>query len=138
MKFKGDYSQAKKLATKGLSTAPLNTSLLDTLAHIEFLGFQNYEKAEQLFQKALKFNGDAHYSHTGLGDMYLEMGNYQLAEHFYMKGLHNGLQYISREVFEVVEKLEKLVVLYSSYIINPQKLDYYRHKKERLCGKLLT
>ncbi|MDC0231615.1 tetratricopeptide repeat protein [Aureispira] len=135
MKFKGDYSQAKKLATKGLSIAPINTSLLDTLAHIEFLGFKNYEKAEQLFQKALKFKGEAHYSHTGLGDMYLEMGNYQLAEHFYIKGLHNGLQYISREVIEVVEKLEKLVVLYSSYIIQPQKADYYQHKKERLCGK---
>ena len=136
LKYKGDFFKAKELATKGLSISPINTSLLDTLAHIELVGFKNYKVAEDLFKKALKFNGEAHYSHTGLGDMYLEIGNYKLSEHFYKQGLHNGLQYVSREVTEVVEKLEKLVVLYSCYFIDPEKAIYYKRKKERLCKKM--
>lgn len=132
MEEKKDFVQAKALAGRGLESAPFDAALLDTLAHIEFMGFQNFERAKNLFEKALKKDELHHYSHTGLGDMYVAMGNYELAEKHYLKGLHDGLQYTSREVPEVLEKLEKMIVFYSNYLKQPPKADFYKQKRSKL------
>ena len=135
LQFKQDYTKAKKLAEQGLEITPFDPCLLDTLAHIEFMGFQNFKRAQALFEKALEKDGQHHYSHTGLGDMYVALQQYELAEHHYLQGLHDGLQYTSREVSEVIEKLEKLVVFYSAYLINNSKADFYQLKLSRLRPK---
>jgi len=132
MEEKKDFVQAKVLAERGLESAPFDAALLDTLAHIEFIGFQNYKRAEGLFKKALKKDELHHYSHTGLGDMYVAMGNYTLAEEHYKKGLHDGLQYTSREVSEVLEKLEKMIDFYTNHLKQLPKADFYKQKRSRL------
>jgi tetratricopeptide (TPR) repeat protein len=100
-------------------------------------GFKAYAKAEKLFRKALSIDSEHHYSNTGLGDMYTHLGQYEKAGFYYRKGLHNGLQYCSREVIEVIEKLEKLVYLYLHKCNNKNKAKLYQLKLHRLqnCTK---
>jgi len=128
----GDYNKAKQLAEQGLEAAPHDCSLLDTLAHIEMEGFDNLAKAEAYFLEALKTDGTHHYSLTGLGDLYVRKGNYQKAEEYYSQGLYDGMQFSSRVVREVIEKLEKMVDLYTHYLQNAPKADYFRSKLYRL------
>ncbi len=127
-----DFESAQLLAQKGLEISPLDCALLDTLAQIEMQGFKAYAKAEKLFRKALSIDSEHHYSNTGLGDMYTHLGQYEKAVFYYRKGLHNGLQYCSREVVEVIEKLEKLVYLYLHKYKNKNKAKLYQLKLHRL------
>ncbi|BDS10419.1 tetratricopeptide repeat protein [Aureispira anguillae] len=135
MKEMGDYEEARFFAQKGLSISPHDPCLLDTMAHIEFQGFQDYKQAKILFEKVIKKGQEHHYSYTGLGDLYVALGNYDKAEKYYLKGLHNGLQYTSREIPEVIEKLEKMILFYSKYRVNLAKSDYYGQKLARIRSK---
>lgn len=132
MKEMGDFAEARTWAQKGLLVAPNDPHLLDTMAHIAFQGFQDYKRAKMLFEKVIQKGDEHHYSYTGLGDLYCALKNYNKAEEYYLKGLHNGLQYTSREISEVVEKLEKLILLYAEYLQNHARADFYRQKLARI------
>lgn len=131
----GDYTRARFYAHKGLEIAPYDPSLLDTMAYIELDGFQNYEQAKFLFNKVIQQGEKHHYSFTGLGDLYLQLRDYNKAEQYYLKGLHNGLQYTSREINEIVTKLKKIVSLYSKYLNDPVRAEHYQQKLVRLKRK---
>jgi tetratricopeptide (TPR) repeat protein len=131
----GEYEKARELALRGLEILPHDHCLLDTLANIQLYGFRNYEEAESLFLKVIKKGDEHHYSFTGLGDLYLKMGDYQKSEKYYLKGLHNGLQYTSREIPEIVLKLKKMIRLYGRYMDNPAKAEYYYQKLIRLKSR---
>lgn len=130
-----DYHKARELATRGLEVLPHDLSLLDTLANIQLYGFQNYEEAETLFLKVIQKGDEHHYSFTGLGDLYLRTGDYKEAEKYYLKGLHNGLQYTSREVNEIILKLKKIIRFYARYMNDPLRAEHYYQKLMRLKNK---
>lgn len=130
-----NYTKAHELATKGLEIMPHDLSLLDTLASIELYGFQNYEEAEKLFLKVVQKGDEHHHSFTGLGDLYLRTGDYKKAEKYYLKGLHNGLQYTSREINEIVLKLKKIIRFYARYMNDTVRAEHYYQKLTRLIQK---
>jgi tetratricopeptide (TPR) repeat protein len=130
-----DYHKARELAKKGLEILPHDLSLLDTLATIQLYGFHNYEEAEALFLKVVQKGDEHHYSFTGLGDLYLRTGEYEKAEKYYLKGLHNGLQYTCREIPEVVLKLKKIIRFYARYMNDTIKAEHYYQKLMRLKNK---
>lgn len=130
-----NYHKARELAKKGLEILPTDLSLLDTLANIELYGFRNYEEAEALFMKVIQKGDDHHYSFTGLGDLYLKTGAYEKAEMYYLKGLHNGLQYTSREITEIVLKLKKMIRFYGRYMNDSVRAEYYYQKLLKLKSK---
>jgi tetratricopeptide (TPR) repeat protein len=132
-----DYHKARELAKRGLEVLPHDLSLLDTLANIELYGFRNYEEAEGLFMKVIQKGDDHHYSFTGLGDLYLRMGDYGKAERYYLKGLHNGLQYTSREISEITLKLKKIIRFYARYMNDNVRAEHYYQKLVRLKNKPL-
>ena len=126
-----DFEQAKNIANKALSIKR-EAATLDTMAHIEMLGFGNMDKAKSYFDQALQVDSTSHWSHTGLGDWHVLQQNYQLAAEAYHKGLFKNMQFVTREKKEVIEKLEKLITLYTEYLPDPIQADYYRNK----CTKL--
>jgi tetratricopeptide (TPR) repeat protein len=130
-----NYHKARELATKGLEILPSDPSLLDTLANIQLYGFHNYEEAETLFLQVIQKGDDHHYSFTGLGDLYLRIGDYEKAEKYYLKGLHNGLQYTSREINEVILKLKKIIHFYAHYRNDAARAEHYYQKLMRLKDK---
>ncbi|CAA6829509.1 MAG: Unknown protein [uncultured Aureispira sp.] len=130
-----NYHKARELAKKGLEILPTDLSLLDTLANIELYGFRNYEEAEALFMKVIQKGDDHHYSFTGLGDLYLKTGDYEKAEMYYLKGLHNGLQYTSREITEIVLKLKKMIRFYGRYMNDSVRAEHYYQKLLKLKSK---
>ncbi|WP_052598869.1 lipopolysaccharide assembly protein LapB [Aureispira sp. CCB-QB1] len=130
-----DYHKAQAFAARGLDILPHDPSLLDTMANIQMYGFRNYEKAEQLFFKVIQKGDEHHYSFTGLGDLYLRMQDYDKAEKYYLKGLHNGLQYTSREIHEIILKLKKIVRFYAHYLNDSLRAEHYYHKLVRLKNK---
>lgn len=130
-----DYHKARELAKRGLEVLPHDLSLLDTLANIELYGFRNYEEAEGLFMKVIQKGDDHHYSFTGLGDLYLRMGDHEKAEQYYLKGLHNGLQYTSREISEITLKLKKIIRFYARYKNDNVRAEHYYQKLVRLKNK---
>lgn len=130
-----DYHKALELAKKGLDILPHDLSLLDTLANIHLYGFRNYKEAESLFMKVIQKGDEHHYSFTGLGDLYLKMGDYKKAEKYYLKGLHNGLQYTSREIPEIVLKLKKMIRFYGRFMEDNLRAEHYYQKLMRLKNK---
>ncbi|MBL4648517.1 MAG: tetratricopeptide repeat protein [Aureispira sp.] len=130
-----NYHKARELAMRGLEILPHDLSLLDTLANIQLYGFRNYKEAEALFMKVIQKGDDHHYSFTGLGDLYLRMGNYEKAEKHYLKGLHNGLQYTSREISEISLKLKKIIRFYARYMNDNVRAEHYYQKLVRLKNK---
>lgn len=131
-----DYQKAYTLAAKGLEILPHDNSLLDTMANIQLFGFRNYEEAESLFRKVIQKGDEHHYSFTGLGDLYLRTGDYKKAEKYYLKGLHNGLQYTSREISEITLKLKKIIRFYARYVNDPVRAEHYYQKLVRLQDKV--
>ena len=132
MKHQKNFDKARILAAKGLKIAPLDCSLLDTMAHIEMNGFGAIERAKSLFEKALKIDKDLHYVHTGLGDLYLRCHQVEQAKKHYQKGLHNGLQYCTREIPELIEKLEKIIHFYRHSYGDNSSAEWYEQKLQRL------
>lgn len=134
-KHLGNFDYAQTLAERGLEVSPSDPSLLDTLAHIELLGFQNYDRAYQLFDKVFKQHGEHHYAETGMGRLFVAQGDLLKAEFHYLKGLHNGLQYTTRNIAEIIEKLELLVEFYTDHKKLPAKAEFYQQKLIKLERK---
>lgn len=129
----GDFKQAKEIASKALSIQ-IEAATLDTMAHIEMLGFNNLAKAKSYFEQALQIDSTSHWAHTGLGDWYILQKNYELAAKEYHLGLFKNMQFTTRDKKDVIEKLEKFIALYTQHLPNPIKADYYRKKLRKLEG----
>lgn len=127
----GDWQQAKALAEKGMSIKA-DGYLLDTLATIEMLGFGNMEAAKILFERALNIDFNNHWSYTGLGDWYVLEGDFEAAAKFYKRGIFNENKFTTREKKDIIEKLQKLIDLYTIHAPNEQEARYYRHKMQQL------
>ncbi len=129
-----DFEQAKELINRGLAIQ-IDAYLLDTLAYIEMEGFQNMAAAKDLFDRALALDGSNHWSQTGLGDWYFIQKNYPKALWYYQKGLHDGLQFRTRDKRELIKKLEKITTLYKLHYPHLPKGKKYQSKLEKLSQK---
>jgi tetratricopeptide (TPR) repeat protein len=78
--------KAKELALKGLeklSDDEEKEHLLDTLGHIEWKGFQNYQQAAIYFSKAIEINPLHWESIIGAAEMFFEIKDYAHAANWY-------------------------------------------------------
>ena len=103
-KVEGDYEEALRLANAALKITPKDYNTLDTIGCIYFYGFKDYEEAINAFNKVLKLKKTHHYSITGLGEVYEEMGDHAKALEYYLM----GLKYRPKSEY----KLTKLADLY--------------------------
>ncbi len=103
-KVEGDYDEALRLAKAALKITPKDYNTLDTIGCIYFYGYKNYEEAINAFNKVLKLKKTHHYSITGLGEVYEEMGDFAKALEYYLM----GLKYRPKSEY----KLNKLADLY--------------------------
>lgn len=83
--------KAKKLALQGLerlSSDDEKEHLLDTLGHIEWKGFQNYEQAAFYFSRAVEIKPSHWESIIGAAEMFFEIKNYDKANDWYIVALN--------------------------------------------------
>lgn len=130
LKHSKDYEKAQTMAISAYTLNTVSDSTLDTLGHIALEGFKDYKAAEKWFNKALHINGKHHYSLTGLGDLYKELGQYSKALDYYMQGLKNKLNYTTYKMSEWLEKVEKLIKLLYYQLDDKAEAIYY-------CNKIL-
>jgi tetratricopeptide (TPR) repeat protein len=87
--------KAKELALQGLeklSSDEEKEHLLDTLGHIEWKGFQNYQQAASYFSKAVEINPLHWESITGAAEMFFEIQDYANAANWYAVALNRQPQ----------------------------------------------
>lgn len=85
-KFDGDYKEARRLAEKAVELEE-DIHHLDTLACIEYYGFGNIEKAENLLKQLMQINQKHHPSITLMGELMEQKGLYGEARIWYERGL---------------------------------------------------
>lgn len=125
-----EYDRAKSYILKAYQNNPKDIDVLDSYAHILILGFGELTQAERLFKQVIKLDDRHHYSFTGLGDLYKQQGQYILAEKYYLQGIQKGGLFMTKNVEELLEKFEKLALLYY-YNYNQSKL------AKKYCKKML-
>ncbi len=128
----GNFQKAREYVNLGLNHVPSDPFLLDTLAQIEMVGFKDLDKAESLFKQVVNSSDIHHYSHTGLGDIYVLKEDFQNAIYHYKKGLYNGMAFSSRDKKEVIEKLEKIIACYKQFDRQNQNAAKYKKMLARL------
>lgn len=116
-----NYTKAKELALKGLELIKSDQNkehILDSLGHIEWKGFKNYEKAEFYFSKAVEINPHHWKSIVGAADMFFEINDYPNAVKWYEVALNRQSRNITI--------LKKLTYLYEKLEQNDLALAYYQ------------
>ncbi len=88
-KTDGVKDEARRLSTLAVKLDSKNYHYLDTLAWIEFKGFNNLEGAEELFRSIRKIDKNEEHdaSLTGLGEVLEAKGQFEEAMKYYEKGL---------------------------------------------------
>jgi tetratricopeptide (TPR) repeat protein len=83
--------KAKKMALQGLAKLTSDEEkehLFDTLGHIEWKGFQNYEQAAFYFSRAIEINPLHWESIIGAAEMFFEINDYNKANDWYIVALN--------------------------------------------------
>lgn len=87
------YKEARKLLEDEYETIKDNDKVLNLYGLWEFHIFQNHEKAEELYKKAIKLNPEDPENYLRIGYVYEAKGDYKKAIEYYEKGKKNSAIY---------------------------------------------
>ncbi|HYE81924.1 MAG TPA: tetratricopeptide repeat protein [Clostridia bacterium] len=87
------YTEARKLLEDKYDIIKDNDTVLNNYGFMEFHIFNNYEKAEGLFERAIKVNPENSEHYRGMGCIYEAKGQYREAIKYYEKAIKNTNNY---------------------------------------------
>jgi tetratricopeptide (TPR) repeat protein len=87
------YKEARKLLEDRYDIIKDNDIVLNVYGDLEFHIFKNYEKAEELFERAIKLNPKNPEHYRRMGYIYEEKGQFKKAIKYYEKAVKNTADY---------------------------------------------